>query len=420
MKILLSAIACNPLTGSEAAVGWTVAATIAQRHEVHVLTHEFNRDAFELWQQTHTLPENLHLHYCGINKGNHPNRLIARIASWTTYQKWMRDLMEPAEKLHEKIRFDLIHHVTYATWRVASPLWQLGIPFVWGPLGGGELFPWRFSGILSPMALAFEMARASSNFLSLLNSRVRRCAKNSTVCVAGNRETFDILQRLRGTKNGLSKLCVSFFERQQVEALASLSHDKTTDGPLRIFAGGNLEGRKGVAIVLKALAKVQSRNVKFTYRLGGIGPELKHLQKLSAKLGLSGSVTFGQTLRGDAYHDELMKSHIYLLPSLRDNSGRTLMEAMLAGCVPIVGDCGGPGEIVTDECGYRVKVSDSQQMAEDITEIICKVDSDRGLIRSLGKAASQRIATDYSQDSYLESIEKIYSEALKGHGVSHS
>jgi glycosyltransferase involved in cell wall biosynthesis len=46
---------------------------------------------------------------------------------------------------------------------------------------------------------------------------------------------------------------------------------------------------------------------------------------------------------------ELRAAHIYLLPSLRDSAGITLAEAMLAGCVPVVADCAGPGEIVTEE-----------------------------------------------------------------------
>lgn len=339
--------------------------------------------------------------------------MIARIESWQQNYAWHKKLLEPARRLHEEIHFDLIHHVTYATWRVASPLWQVGIPFIWGPLGGGEQFPWPAVSVLSPVAFVFEMVRSVSNFVSRLDPAVRKCTQNAAVCVAGNRETFDLLSRVRGTEQGISKLCVSFFQMEKIEDFSRLLPTKTSEGTLRMFAGGNLEGRKGVAIALQALAQVKNKGVGFSYRLGGSGPELKHLQALSGQLGISEDVIFGEVLKGDDYQNELLKTHIYLLPSLRDNAPRTLMEAMLAGCVPIVADCGGPAEIVTDECGFRIPISTPRQMAEDIARIILRLNAERGLLESLGKAAHQRIATEYCEDKYLEKTNAIYLQALK-------
>jgi glycosyltransferase involved in cell wall biosynthesis len=170
---------------------------------------------------------------------------------------------------------------------------------------------------------------------------------------------------------------------------------------------------------LHALAKVKSRGVKFTYRLGGDGPERIHLQKLARQLGLGENIIFGQGLSGDAYRQELIKTDIYLLPSLRDNSPRTLMEAMLAGCVPIVADCGGPGEIVTEECGCRIALENPKTMADEIADAILKLHLDRAWMQSKSTAAHRRIATGYSEQSYLQSIEGIYREALKSWGANN-
>jgi len=390
-----------------------VVSTLAQQHEVWVLLHEQSRPPFEEWLKSHALPENIHLNFLGTWKPFHPNRMIARINSWTDNYTWQRNLLEPARRLHEEIHFDLIHHVTIATWRVASPLWRLGIPLIWGPVGGGEVFPWRAAGVLSPTALLFEVARSVSNFVSQRDPAIRECARNVAVCVAGNQETYDALSRIRGTTQGISKLCVSFFQKEKIEDFRGMLPKKTTDGALRMFAGGNLEGRKGVAIALHALENVKKSSVPFSYRLGGGGPELEHLQRLSRQLEIGEEVVFGESLRGNAYREELLKSHIYLLPSLRDNAPRTLMEAMLAGCVPIVADCGGPAEIVTDECGFRVPVSTPTKMSEEITKILLRLNQDRSLLESLGQAAHRRIAEHYSDESYLKTINGIYSEALK-------
>jgi hypothetical protein len=47
----------------------------------------------------------------------------------------MRQSLDVARKLCAQHQFDLAHHVTYSSWRVPSPLWQLDLPFVWGPVG---------------------------------------------------------------------------------------------------------------------------------------------------------------------------------------------------------------------------------------------------------------------------------------------
>jgi glycosyltransferase involved in cell wall biosynthesis len=89
------------------------------------------------------------------------------------------------------------------------------------------------------------------------------------------------------------------------------------------------------------------------------------------------------------------------------------MEAMLAGCVPIVADCGGPGEIVTEECGFRIALGNPKTMADEIADAILKLHSYRGMMLSKSTAAHQRIATSYSEESYLQSVEGIYREVFQ-------
>ena len=413
MKILVSALACSPLWGSESAVGWAVVSALARQHEVWVLLSERNWESFEEWSKTHTLPGNIHLHFHGKNKPWHPNRMIARIESWIGNYTWHRDLLEPARRLHEQIHFDLIHHVTYATWRMASPLWQVGVPFVWGPLGGSDLFPWQCASIFSPLGLVYEAVRALSNLLTCHARSIRNCARNATVCVGGNWASYRLLSRIRGTEKGVARQCGNFFSAEKIESFRKLLPRKTTGGALRLFAGGNLEGHKGVSIALFALAEVKKAGVPFVYRLAGGGAEVQHLRALAQKLGIGDSVIFCDSLQGNAYQEELLQSHIYLLPSLREYAGKTLMEAMLAGCVPVVARCGGPGEIVTDACGFRVPAGWPRKMGAEMAQIILRLNAGRELLETLGQAAHQRIATEYSEEKYLESINAIYLQALK-------
>ena len=126
MKILLSSYACEPSSGSEPFIGWSSALAIAKKHEVWVATSEANRQRIDLAIESRTIPENLHFLYLGENQPPHPNRMLARLQGWRRYNNWSRILLRYAREWHKEIKFDLTHHVTYMTWRVATPLWKLG------------------------------------------------------------------------------------------------------------------------------------------------------------------------------------------------------------------------------------------------------------------------------------------------------
>jgi glycosyltransferase involved in cell wall biosynthesis len=415
MKILVSALACNPHWGSESHFGWAAVQCLAQDHELWVLTTPRNRTDLEKAQAAGKIGENVHFVYAGQFNPWHPNRLRAHLQGWKEYVGFTKEILPVARELHQTIQFDVAHHLTLASWRVPCHLWKLGLPLVFGPVGGNEQFPSRFLPILSPMAAAFELARKLSNTVSSFSPGVRACIRQSAHVFAANAETESLLIRLRGTRIGISRM-LAYSHPDTGRPGAAEIMQKSMDGPLRLFAGGSLDGRKGVAMALQALARAKNRGVKFNYRYGGKGPEFNRIQKLVAQLGLQENVQLGDSLRGKDYEAELKASHIYLLPSLRDSAGITLAEAMLAGCVPVVADCGGPGQLVSEECGYKVPVSNPASLIEEIAKILIHLDQDRDELRKKGPAAAKRIATKFSEQNYRNTVNAVYRFIQQGKG----
>jgi len=267
--------------------------------------------------------------------------------------------------------------------------------------------PW-----ISPSAAGFELARKCSNTFSQFSPAVRKCVRNAAHVFATNAETQSLLVRLRGTQLGVSRLSAYF--RPDTGATTTIPLKKFGPGPLQIFAGGGLEGRKGVALALHALARAKSQGVQFQYRYGGKGPEFGRLQQLVTRLGLQNEVHLGDSLAGKDYHDVLNAAHIYLLPSLRDSSGITLAEAMLAGCVPIVADCGGPGQMVSEECGYKVKPSSPSAVIEEISKIVVHLDRNRDELERKAPAAAKRISDKFVERNYQDTVNAVYRSVVKG------
>jgi glycosyltransferase involved in cell wall biosynthesis len=413
MKILISAYACNPYMGSENWFGWSAVRCLAKDHELHVVTHSRYPESFERAASDGLIPPGVHFHLVGQFKQWHPNRMRARFQGWNEYVNFSKNILRIAQELHRKEQFDLVHHITFATWRVASPLWKLGIPLVFGPIGGNEQFPLRFFPILSPSATAFEMARMASNVASRFSPAVGNCIRKAAHIFVANSETEQLVQALRGSENTISRLMATFHPEEKIRAFSRFAFDKHLDGPLRIFAAGNMEGRKGVALALQALSRAKKAGVNFQYRLGAKGPEIPHLKRLAIKLGLSSEVLFADNLQGEDYQRELGATHIYLLPSLRDSAPVTLTEAMLAGCVPVVADGGGPGIMVTSDCGYIVSVNNPEQTVTQLAAAIVEMHRDRKIILEKGRAASRRIATDFSEANYRKTVNAVYAAVVK-------
>ena len=57
---------------------------------------------------------------------------------------WQRSALAAARKLCGANRIDVVHHVTWGSIHVGSKLWKLRKPFVFGPVGGGQIAQWRF------------------------------------------------------------------------------------------------------------------------------------------------------------------------------------------------------------------------------------------------------------------------------------
>ena len=248
----------------------------------------------------------------------------------------------------------------------------------------------------------------ASNLASRFSPAVRASLRRASHVFAANPETERLAVAVRGSGDSVSQLLPGFFSENKIHDFARFAAGKNLAGPLHLFAGGNMEGRKGVALALKALALAKKNGVNFQYRLAGQGPEIGHLKQLTVRLGLEREVAFADSLTGEAYQRELGATHVFLLPSFRESAGLTMMEAMLAGAVPVVADGGGPGFIVTEATGYKIPTGSPKQMVNQIAETIILIDRNREIIREKGRAASQRIATGFSEENYRRRGNAVY------------
>jgi glycosyltransferase involved in cell wall biosynthesis len=412
VRVLLSAIACYPERGSESGVGWKAALALSKKHTVHVLTSKGEQKGIELALSTGAYP-NLSFSFFGSNAPYHENRLLARLQSWQRYLDWTRQSLVVARKLTAEQPFNLAHHVTYSSWRVPSPLWQLDLPFIWGPVGGTAEYPNKLLCKLAPRSALFEVMRGISNWHAAHSKSLKDCARNSAAVVASNKETFDKLLTIRGRKGGLHTVFPAFFNDQQVELLRFDAADKPAYGPLKLFAGGNIIGSKGLIFALEALQAALQEGIEWRLAVGGYGPEISFLRKRAQALSIADNIDFHMGFEGEEYRQQLKDAHIFILPSFRENAPGTILEAMLAGCVPVVVDASAQGDIVSNDLGFKVPVRSASEITNGLAEAIIQIARNPNLRISMGQKASDFVARTYREDTYVNGIEAIYEEVRR-------
>ncbi|BCX48320.1 glycosyltransferase group 1 family [Haloferula helveola] len=372
-----------------------------------MLTDIHNKEGWEQGREEGQVPDNIRVRFLRDRSACSKNRFVAHLQSWLNYRSFNTQVLAAANEWHREVGFDLCHQVTIAAWRMPSPLWRLPIPFVWGPIGGAGYIPPVFRPMLSPASRQFERVRDWQSALALRSRAFRACIRETAVVFAANEETEVLLKPYREDRP-MFRLPIASVSEEKAERFRRREPATVEDGPLRLFAGGNMEGRKGLSLALKALAKVAERGVDFRYTIAGGGPEIPAMKALAETLELGERVEFHEGYRGDAYIGALHRSDVYFLPSFRESTPVTLLEAVLSGCYPVVADTSAQGEIVRLVGGSAVPVESVQQLIQGLADAVVWCAEHRGELLELANEAGAKVADQFSSTSYDRTVEEAY------------
>lgn len=134
------------------------------------------------------------------------------------------------------------------------------------------------------------------------------------------------------------------------------------DGELA--AVGRLVPKKGMDVLLRALARLSGEGVEPGLRIAGDGSEMEALTRLAQSLGIGARVQFAG-FRADV-PAFLAGASLFVLPSLDEPFGIAVIEAMACG-IPIVATATpGPRAILRDDEAWLVPPGDEPALAAAI------------------------------------------------------
>ena len=416
-RILVSAYALSPVLGSEPGAGWNICSRLAAYHDVTVLARSWDealwpqdtphREEVERFMRASGPTPGLTIHFVAsppLSRLLQPQPLVSLRSPFyfQGYAAWQRAAYREAVRLHREKPFDAVHQLTIATFREPGYLWKLGVPFIWGPIAGGENIP---LGYFADFGSHDQVYYALKNLANKLH-RWTKWRSRTAACSAAR--VFVSSAELHGTiaRWGRAPTMVP-----EVGTPNWPGRRRCYDGTraLRLCWMGLHIGRKALPIALRALAELKARGLgeKVHLTILGTGPQTRIWRAQSERLHVQEMVTWIGQVPFQRVREELESQDAFVMTSLQEGTPNVLMEALAAGLPVICHAVGGMSFAIDESCGFTIPLADRQTSILQFTDAISRLVTSPGLLDRLSEGALRR-AEVLSWDNLVRKIANAY------------
>jgi glycosyltransferase involved in cell wall biosynthesis len=407
-RVLLLVAACNPYKGSDSGAGWGWAVVTAKRFETWVICRQGDQEDIARYLDEHGEIPGLHFFFLKESWLEESLKIGQPLYDihYLSYNLWQRRAFKLAAHLHQELKFDLVHQVNRTGFREMGYLWKLNVPFVWGPVGGTQNYPWRFLKTAGVRGAFKEGLRSLVNVCQFrFSPRVRKALKKATVVVAANSEIQSDFDRVHGVKP------LVLLETGLKTAADAPAEGSLQNAPLKILWSGQLKHHKALHLLLRALS---SKPLGFQYELKilGDGPLRLRWQSLARRLGIDAHCHWMGWVQHSWAMQEYGWADVVVFTSLRDTSSNVVLEALSRGVPVICLDHQGVGDIVTDECGIKIPVTTPGEVIANLRDHLAYLEADRARLESLSRGALKR-ARRFLWSGNGDQMARIYWAAMQ-------
>lgn len=413
LRILLLAPECNPESLTNPSIGYYQAEALARLHEVTLVLYASNEAAVRRggaplhaiqpirvpwldWLYDWSI-RRIFKHDYGrqsLTAASYPRHIFFELCAW--------------RQLRRRIRsgdFDVVLRILPYNRVFPSPFaWLLRkgpIPFVIGPISGG--LPW---------ASGFPQLDKQRREAGYWIWNLRAMAKH----VPFARSTYaDAVAIIAGSSHTCEELAMHreklFFMPTEIGVNPSLFEERpkshsSRDDKLELIFVGRLIPLKACDLALRGAAQLLRAGVAH-FTVVGDGPERQSLRDLTKSLGIEEAVSFVGWLTHNETLTALRKSDVMVFPSLREIGGGVVFEALTSGAVPVVADFGGPGDVVTPEIGYKIPLTNADDMILTVESALRNLAEDRNHLATLRERGMAYVRNNLTYDARARVITKV-------------
>jgi glycosyltransferase involved in cell wall biosynthesis len=173
-----------------------------------------------------------------------------------------------------------------------------------------------------------------------------------------------------------------------------------------------VDPKKGLDLLIPALAAMKSRGVPLTLVVAGQGEPMFEatLRREAARLEVESEIVWAGFVRGRDKLSLLADADLFVLPSYSENFGVAVVEAMAAGLPVVVSDqVGIHREVEATGAGTVVPCR-----VEDLAGALTRLVTSPGARREMGARARGLAGDCFSLDRMTTRLVELYEEILRG------
>jgi glycosyltransferase involved in cell wall biosynthesis len=286
---------------------------------------------------------------------------------------------------------------------IPSPFWKLGIPLVWGPLGGGQVTPKELLSLYGGGKL-FERLRTARVAALKFFPSLRRSVAKTSLLLATNRETADVLRSAGARK-------VEFFPDNGVpEAHLPALTDRSCRSGLTLVWAGRVIPYKCLELALRSVAALH-HGYRVRLIVAGDGSDLSRCKRLAAELQVRHPVEFRGKVDWKEMPSLFAEGDVFLFTSLRESFGSVVLEAMSHGLPLLTLDTGGAGTFCPSEAAIKVPPLSLGETVKRFASAIATLHDSEELRMDMSLAA-RRFAALHTWECRVCSMTKRYASLL--------
>ena len=140
---------------------------------------------------------------------------------------------------------------------------------------------------------------------------------------------------------------------------------------LRICCVARISKVKNILFALEVLQNINTGTIVFDlYGPPEEADYYKQCKGLAASLPKNIAVSFKGDLQGNEVEQALKKYHVFFLPTLNENFGHAIVEAMLNGCIPLISNTTPWRNLQTQNIGWDIALNEKDKYTNAINEAL--------------------------------------------------
>jgi len=377
MRILFCNYEYPPLGGGGGVVNAALAAVLATRHDVTVLTSRAD----------------------GLAAVEHVDRVrVIRVPVWFRRRRAVANFPSmlaylatgtlAGRRLVRNETFDVINtHFALPTGPVGHAVSRAaGVPNVLS-VHGGDLYD--------------PSKRSSAHSHAVLRAAVRRIALGADAVVAQSSDTRDNLRRYFAPE--LHPHVIPLGITPPLAVRADRAAHGFVDDDVLLISIGRLIDRKRFDRLIAVLAELKDQRARLV--LVGDGPREQALRDAARRLGVANRVHFAGAVDERTKFELLAIADVYVSTSEHEGFGLVFLEAMASGVPIVCYERGGQRDFLQDgRSGYLVPLDDEATFTERCRRLI----GDARLRREMGRANRAR-----AHEFYIDRCARRYEELFE-------